>query len=427
MSAGICIMNRYAIALAADSAVTIGPHLAVHNSANKLFSLSNYEPIGLIIYSSASLMGVPFEIIVKEYKRKLASKSFEKLSDYVEDFISFIEHNASYFRFNQNEENYIMNVIDDFINLVFNDYKRGIEQKIDKVKRELTEQELQKINDLTVENVKSFIKKQKKCIEDDYFSNYINNAYCNKIKERITKLEWLLDEQKEWFYSIVISLFDTEFFGNNRIGIAISGYGTNDIYPEMKHMYFGNVINNKLQFYTVNNVKIDEKIISYIEPLAQTDVMETFMFGINNSFVNAISTELNQSLEKSINELDESLFALNKKKEVEKQLSSLSKIVTDKIVEKAAKEYMKPINISVGYLPIDELALLAESMINITSIKRKVVIDQNIGTVGGPVDLAIISKSDGFIWLKRKHYFDSKLNPQYFNRNPYNRKDGKNE
>ena len=31
MSAGICIMNKNAIALAADSAVTIGQHLAIHD------------------------------------------------------------------------------------------------------------------------------------------------------------------------------------------------------------------------------------------------------------------------------------------------------------------------------------------------------------------------------------------------------------
>ncbi len=40
MSAGVIVMNRNAVALAADSAVTIGNHLAVHNSANKVFALS---------------------------------------------------------------------------------------------------------------------------------------------------------------------------------------------------------------------------------------------------------------------------------------------------------------------------------------------------------------------------------------------------
>jgi hypothetical protein len=35
-------------------------------------------------------------------------------------------------------------------------------------------------------------------------------------------------------------------------------------------------------------------------------------------------------------------------------------------------------------------------------------------TVGGPVDVALISKGDGFIWIKRKHYFKAELNPQFF-------------
>lgn len=35
-------------------------------------------------------------------------------------------------------------------------------------------------------------------------------------------------------------------------------------------------------------------------------------------------------------------------------------------------------------------------------------------TVGGPVDVAVISKGDGFIWMRRKHYFSAALNPQFF-------------
>ena len=35
-------------------------------------------------------------------------------------------------------------------------------------------------------------------------------------------------------------------------------------------------------------------------------------------------------------------------------------------------------------------------------------------TVGGPIDVAVISKGDGFIWIKRKHYFQRELNQQFF-------------
>lgn len=35
-------------------------------------------------------------------------------------------------------------------------------------------------------------------------------------------------------------------------------------------------------------------------------------------------------------------------------------------------------------------------------------------TVSEPIDVAIISKGDGFIWIERKHYFKSEVNPQFF-------------
>jgi hypothetical protein len=58
------------------------------------------------------------------------------------------------------------------------------------------------------------------------------------------------------------------------------------------------------------------------------------------------------------------------------------------------------------------MASLAEAMVNLTSVKRKFSAEKE--TVAGPIDVAVISKSDGFIWVKRKHYFDAELNPRYF-------------
>ena len=78
------------------------------------------------------------------------------------------------------------------------------------------------------------------------------------------------------------------------------------------------------------------------------------------------------------------------------------------------KDFKKPIIGSIGALPKEELANMSESLIHITSLKRKV--DSNLETVGGDIDVAIITKGDGFIWKKRKHYFDAELNPQFFER-----------
>ena len=149
-------------------------------------------------------------------------------------------------------------------------------------------------------------------------------------------------------------------------------------------------------------------------PLAQTDVMQTFLFGINDRFLSDLSNELPSKIKDNIDSIDDNMFAPGKKNEVRAQISTITASVLKHVNEVAVNNYMRPIIESVATLPIEELALLAESMINITSLRRKVALDRNIGTVGGPIDVAIISKGDGFIWLKRKHYFERKYNPQYF-------------
>jgi hypothetical protein len=80
--------------------------------------------------------------------------------------------------------------------------------------------------------------------------------------------------------------------------------------------------------------------------------------------------------------------------------------------EFSRKNSSYPIVRAVAVLPKEELAVMAETLVNLTSFKRRVTLDAE--TVGGPIDVAVISKGDGFIWIKRKHYFESELNPQFF-------------
>ncbi|MBI4765953.1 MAG: hypothetical protein HY787_15355 [Deltaproteobacteria bacterium] len=86
MTAEIAIMNKTAVALAADSAVTIGQD-KIFNSVNKLFTLSKYHPIGVMIYGSATFMGVPWESIIKRYRSDLKQKKYSTLKEYADDFM----------------------------------------------------------------------------------------------------------------------------------------------------------------------------------------------------------------------------------------------------------------------------------------------------------------------------------------------------
>jgi hypothetical protein len=75
------------------------------------------------------------------------------------------------------------------------------------------------------------------------------------------------------------------------------------------------------------------------------------------------------------------------------------------------KNLSGPVESVVAVLPKEELAEMAEALVSLTSLKRKM--SQQDESVGGPIDVALISKGDGLVWVRRKHYFPSELNPHF--------------
>ena len=66
----------------------------------------------------------------------------------------------------------------------------------------------------------------------------------------------------------------------------------------------------------------------------------------------------------------------------------------------------------VEILPLKELANVASTLVRLSSFEKQLSLEAE--TVGEPIDVAVISKGDGFIWIKRKHYFQAELNHRYF-------------
>ena len=90
MTCEVAVMNKRGVALAADSAVTLGDVQKIYHTAEKLFQLSSSAPVGIMTYGSADMMGVPWETVVKIYTRKLGERRFERLDQYAADFLNFI-------------------------------------------------------------------------------------------------------------------------------------------------------------------------------------------------------------------------------------------------------------------------------------------------------------------------------------------------
>lgn len=60
-------------------------------------------------------------------------------------------------------------------------------------------------------------------------------------------------------------------------------------------------------------------------------------------------------------------------------------------------------------MPVGELIDLADFLVDATI--KFVRFSPGHAVVGGPIEIAVLTKHEGFKWVKRKHHFDARLNP----------------
>jgi hypothetical protein len=67
------------------------------------------------------------------------------------------------------------------------------------------------------------------------------------------------------------------------------------------------------------------------------------------------------------------------------------------LVEERQKFFMW----AVDALPRQDLARMADALVGLTAFLMQMAADQE-ETVGGPIDVALLSKGEGFVWIKHK-------------------------
>lgn len=424
MTAEIAIMNKNAIALATDSAVTMSgsSNQKIFTSANKLFALSKYHPIGIMIYGNAIFMKVPWETIIKIYRNNLRKKKFNTLNEYANNFIAFLNNGNPLFP-NSIQEEYLYTSIHSYFNFIKNKIKKKIEIKhakdgiiTDEIIEQIVSEEIE-------EHYKNWDKAKNISSIPKTFNENIIKKYKKTTEEIIEKVFEKLPISKNHLnklQKISRSLFSKfpENIQNEAIsGIVIAGFGEKEAFPSLKSFHIEGIVINQLKFKELISVKIDFNRNASIIPFAQSEMVSTFMEGVDPFYKNFEESYITRIFSKYTEMIVDNIKRnIDKKNELKEKLSSISnkiiKAYIKKMEETRREKYISPITSVVSMLPKDELAAMAESLVNLTSFKRKVTLVRE--TVAGPVDVAVISKGDGFVWIKRKHYFKAELNPQFF-------------
>jgi hypothetical protein len=418
MTAVVGILNKQGIAIAADSAVTVSGtnNRKVYNSANKIFTLSKYCPVSVAIYNNAQFMGIPWEILIKEYRKQLRKNSFNTLSEYKDDFFNWLKKNK-YFINQEDAGNNAFNDFMAFIQAVLNDAHKKYQDFKNNFQDNLI--------DFLENYVKNEIPRHAKVDSlKDTDENYLKKILEKRLPEavNIMKKSLKVDFNDDLVTEKLISAY-YQFIIHDQFlsfsGLIFSGYGEKELFPQLIPVNVSIVFNNQLRFMTDDSkvAAITNQNSACIRPFAQTDVIDTILQGIspelNNLSAKVFGDFIHEFLKeiKALKDMPEQVLnklnVLNVKKYIQEYKSNFGNIISQK--------YVSPLMGAVSQLSKEDLAEMAESLVYLTYLKRRFTMAEE--SVGGPVDIAVITKGDGFVWIKRKHYFDPQLNPGFFNKN----------
>jgi len=424
MTALIAILNRDAVALAADSAVTSTSDLGdkIFTSSNKLFALSKYHPIGIMIYGNASFMGIPWETIIKMYSEQLGKTAFKRLNQYANHFIKFLNSYDHIVKESIQKEAFSEN-LHIYLEMIKDVIKKQVDIKYEKTGR-ISNWDLQRITAKVIDQHYQLWREAPYAHGiPDTFTKSILSLYGDIIKKAIDSIfaplsvsQRSIDKLRRIASYIEIK-FPAEMEDTDITGIIVAGFGEDEIFPCLKAFEVKNIINNRVIYNDLVSVKIGYDKLGAVMPFAQREMVSTFMEGIDPKFFNTIKDCLIEVFSEYPNKIIKSL-ALTKsvinnkyRQKIEKDAKSLYGGFISLLNEYSYKVHISQVTRVVAILPKNELAEMAESLVNLTCFKRRVTMDSE--TVAGPIDVATISKGDGFIWIKRKQYFEEDLNRHF--------------
>lgn len=315
MTAIVGILNKRGIAIASDSAVTftnaiqevaiqnknekvISVKDKVVNSGDKMLRLKDNQPVAVMIVGNSLLTKLPWDVIVRWYRKQNDSSGFPKLEDYVQQFKAFVD--------------------------------------------------------------------------SEIIASHIKN--------------------------------DVVLKENERTFLVFAGYGEDEAYPSIYQYEVTGINKSKLQWQLSGSANISGEQESNIFTSGQSDIIDAIELGIQNERIGVIRKRFQTLIEDLLTQnLLDSLIGKIDYPAIRQEVADL--------IRESGKEHLHQHLEAIKQFDLQKMACLAENLIKATELHRKITFRQE--GVGGLIDLAVITREDGFQWLNRKSWYEPSKGGQY--------------
>ena len=423
MTSEILMMNETCVVLAADSAATVeSEHSTKVFSTDKVFRLSDAQPIGVMTYGNAAVSGVPVSLLVESYRDGLEDRVFGSVPECAEDFKAFLSLGG------RHEGSKTPLITDAHMDVQAGHMIiRTWNALLDRVRERMDE------GYAPSSGGGSFDRVLRRCMEEsmsemrasipdapDGTSVETNMARLKRVvsswdsRPDSHDIPLAFGDFEEEIIDITAARMSAVECAGDFTGLVFAGYGTDENYPSFHEMRVGGLFDSGLQTKDIGGVAIDAENTSWIEAFAQRDVIDAYLTGMDKNLRTEIVNQVAVLLDEATHTITAASDAKMSAEDVRDLNDILIRFFNELLWNHSFHNYMWPVKSTLRFLSKNEMADLAESLIKFTSLRRRVSDDYE--TVKEPVDVAIISKHDGFVWVRRKLYFSSEFNMGYSNR-----------
>lgn len=393
MTCEVAVMNKRGIALAADSAVTLGNGKKIYHTAEKLFSLSPSLPIAVMTFGAADMMNVPWETVVKIYAQKLGNRRFDTLDQYAKDFLAFIEGATPLFPPDDQKSH-----VEGAVRAVWSGlYMDKLLERLGGANAQASEGD--KIAALTeiVHSDHEIWEKNYTDLEGlgaDYGARVVG-AYEDvlaHVEKQVFEGLKLPRTLKSDLRKTVSFMYGKQWFHPaDDSGVVIAGMGENEPFPALYEYRVGTVAAGKLRYAKTDEARVGASD-AVVVPFAQRGTIDMIISGIHPRLRDKLIDDIERWMPNS---------RKNEKAKSPDDIEKRQKELADYMREETLQGYDQPFMGAVSALPRQDLAKMAEALVALTAFLMRMTADQQ-ETVAEPIDVALLSKCDGFIWVKHK-------------------------
>jgi hypothetical protein len=417
MTSEVVLMNRQAVAMAADSAVTIsGPqYVKTYQSVDKLFPLVDGQPVAVMIYNNAEIMSTPWETVISLYREAVKGRSLDTVEAYAEDFMAFLSGNPDLFPADHQDTEFFKHVAVVYTVIAedFDDQVRKFaERNPGRVKEHLTAMFEFVVGELYADYQRypdDSARADLSCFPQG-MGEQVKRRYRAEIEQLIDSLLAALKNEypglsvseatRERLREIAVLSVTKDAFFEHYTGVVFAGFGAREKFPSMRSYLSSSVILGILKRKQDRRADMSADGGPVVQPFAQDRMIRTFLTGIDpylRMFMFGETLKLSMNI---VTDLIGRAPGLS-----DSQRQALFRDYSENNMGYALKEFFKsvdsyqyqvhtyPIYRAIGSLPKRELGETAASLIKLNSFQQKVM--HAIETVGGPIDVAVITRNGG--------------------------------